>query len=530
MAKRAVKASKKAVRKAAKKAAKREARQGTKVVPATFVRGKNGHIKLSLGEGFDATDSDRTRRTRAAVDSGADRHMTAATMTKLREMGRDYDRNSGMVSGMLDRWSGHVVGPELVFEPATRNNGWNKEAKAWFTDHMGPDSDARGMVTLRDNLAMTLRSVGTDGDQLKIFLGKTFSIQTIEAHQIATPFDRRSTERIVNGVRLNAQGAATGFWVSKDAHNGFIARKEDARLIRTRDTLWPAYRKRPSATRGLPVMASSLSNYDRLDAYIDNEMLAAQIDACLTFWISRTQDFADGQLGPGETEQVVGASDGTSTTEKLQSVKPGAIFDLQGDESVNQFGGNRPGKQFEPFIVTGMRMFGAAMGLPLELLLLDYSRTNYSSARAAILEAHESTFRKWQQWTNDYLAVPIYRRWIFQAMAKEELPFNPEWQNVKWFWPVSPYIDPLKAALAVREAIAGGWWTVTKELARNGVRIEDHVAERSHELNLFRENDIPTTTVSGATQAGNIDPLTLTVLQGDNSDDGANNTNSGDDE
>lgn len=498
----------------------------TTVTQRTFYRDGNGRIQMSLGEGFDATDTDRTRRTRTAVDSGADAHMARDKMTKLREMARDYDRNSGLVHGVLDRFASHVVGPKLVFEPTTTNDGWNKEAKTWFSDHIGPSCDAREMLSLRDNLSLTLRAMGTDGDQLKIFL-KDFQIQTVEAHLIATPNDLLSvdatSENIVNGVRLNAKKAATGFWVSKESVNGYFANHRDGRLIRTTNALWPAYRTRTSQTRGVPVVASALSCFDRLSGYIEAEMLAAQVDASVTFWITRNQDFNAGELEPGQTEQIVGTADGSTTTEKLQSIKPMAIYDMAENESIQSIGGKRPGDQFEPFIVAGMRMFGAALGFPLELVLLDFSKTNYSSARAAVLEACKFVFEGWQKWLEDYLATPIYRRWIFQAMALGELPFNPEWRNVKWFWPKYPYIDPLKSALAVREAIAGGWHSITRELARDGIRIEDHITERAAELELFRANKIPTTTAEGATVAGKVDPLTLKVLtEGDKEEAGAN--------
>ncbi len=62
-----------------------------------------------------------------------------------------------------------------------------------------------------------------------------------------------------------------------------------------------------------------------------------------------------------------------------------------------------------------LRHIAAGLNLPYELLLKDFSKTNYSSARAALLEAWRY-FHGRRRWLMDYWLRPIYELWLEEAI------------------------------------------------------------------------------------------------------------------
>jgi len=62
-----------------------------------------------------------------------------------------------------------------------------------------------------------------------------------------------------------------------------------------------------------------------------------------------------------------------------------------------------------------LRNIAAGLNIPYELLAMDFSRTNYSSARAALLEAWRY-FQGRRRWLQDYWLTPIYELWLEEAV------------------------------------------------------------------------------------------------------------------
>lgn len=464
-----------------------------------FGRAADGGIECTvgamgghLGYGFEINDMDNTRRTYRVTPSGADRHLQPMLLHRLREISRHHDRNSCVLHGILDRMGANIVGSGFGLRPNTADKGWNQAARDIMKETLGPSIDRRGMIDLHGIAATTLRAIGTDGDVLLVH-GQDGTIQAIEAHQIGTPIDAIGPG-VVNGVKVDQAGKPLGFYVHDQSYGGFLQIPvSQARFVPAGDCEYIAYRTRFTQTRGMPILAASLSHFDRLDSYIDNESLAAEIDACLTFFIKR-QALDMSLLSPDKIEAL--ARDGTARI--LQKVEPGMILQGNPGDELSSLGGKRPGMQFEPYIVTSLRILGCSIGMPLELVLLDFSKTNYSSARAALLQAYR-VFEVWQSFLRDRLYMPIYRRQILRAIARRQLPARDDAFAVRVFPPKWPWVDPLKEIQALDLAIRTGVETLTGELERRGTTRDEYIETRAEELEELREAEIPTT--GGATAA-----------------------------
>lgn len=453
-------------------------------------RGDSGGLRIDqASSGYDAASGDRGYKSRPITFDGADRQLSAHNRHTLVAIGRDMDRNS-LLSAMLDRFVDGVVGSHINFRPITGDDGWNHAAAELIRDKMA-HADHRGFFDAVGLTRIMLRALSTDGEQLWA-MTRDDKIQAVETHCLGTPRDVAAGETVVDGIVLDSGGRPTGYWLSDEAYGGSIANRSNAEYVSASDAILPAYRKRISQTHGVPLVAAALKLYDRVDGYIDNESLAAEIDACLTFFIrKKSEPVAASPFAVQAGRKVETAADGSAQV--LRKVEPGMIARIAADEEVEQFGAKRPGTQFTPFVEMGLTMVGATVGVPLPLALLDFKRLNYSNTRSLLLQMWQT----WQIWYRSTV-VPCwhwaYQRWLLKEIARSAtLRARGDAFAVKWLPRRWPWVDPLREIQALHDEIALGVGTLSDQLELVGYTLDDYLDERQRELAAFAARGVPTT-------------------------------------
>ena len=101
------------------------------------------------------------------------------------------------------------------------------------------------------------------------------------------------------------------------------------------------------------------------------------------------------------------------------------------------------------FVETVLRHIGTAVGLPYEPLLKDFSKTNYSSARAALLEAWRF-FRGRRHWLATNWASPVYELWLEEAIQTRVLAgLDPSRRLGRVGWEIGgEHVDPARGEQA----------------------------------------------------------------------------------
>ncbi len=450
---------------------------------------------LALGDGYDVARSGRRLRARGYGGGTADRQLDYSRLTKLREICRDADRNSPLLHGIIERWADNVVGPSFELQPATEDDGWNAAARQYVEERMGRSADIRRKLVFRRMVRLWLRSLSTDGDILPVFTDQ--GMRTFEADQLISPHGRAPEgKNIINGVHVDpATGRDLGYYVGKRTYRGFAGKEfEDAATyIPATDAIFPANYERVSQTRGVPILTSAMKVFEHFDGYLDAEQIAAEVNSNLTYFIKRAKpEFWVDENGnlPNWVQAEIG-DDGTE--QQLRKSEPGAILTGDVGDELDMLNPGRPSESFEPYVIITLRMIGCGIGMPLELVLLDFSKTNYSSARASLLQAYR-TFRCWQRFAIDEMLNPVYMRWIGQAIVECDLTLRDDAFAVGWLMPRWARIDPLKEILAAEKAVSMGIDTLEDYIERERQTLGDYVTKRSRELKAFRDAGIPTTT------------------------------------
>lgn len=319
-----------------------------------------------------------------------------------------------------------------------------------------------------------------------------FALEMIEAERIAdelTGVTRQIQVQPGNllrmGVEVDSFFRPVAYWLHQ-SHQGEVFVGEQARdqlervpaeqIIHLRIVdRWPQ-------TRGEPWLHAVVRKLQDMDGYSEAEIIAAR--------------GAASYMGSIETPEGTGSVEGEEIDDGTQQVEltPGIFEKLAPGEKMNFFAPNRPNSALDPFMRYMLREVAAGVGVSYESLSRDYSQSNYSSSRLALLDDRD-LWRMLQQWFIRSFREEIHREWLRQAVfaravatvSVEQYAADPaKYEAVRfkprgWSW-----IDPQKEAEARKIAVRCGFDTMTNVIAEtgNGRDLEDILRERDRELKM----------------------------------------------
>jgi lambda family phage portal protein len=221
---------------------------------------------------------------------------------------------------------------------------------------------------------------------------------------------------------------------------------------------------------------------------MEAELVAARIAACFSIFIKSESAY----------DKAYGRKSDTENDKFIEELEPGMIEYLNPGEDISSFNPNRPGQQFDTFVEKTLRFIGAGLNIPYEIVLKDFSKTNFSSARAAILEA-QKFFRSQQKFIAQRLCYPCWLWLADERFLRGEIAVADyferrlDYTKVKWIPPGWGYVDPEKEIAASKEAIDNNVSTLAEECAAHGRDWEEVLKQRAREEELRRKLGLPET-------------------------------------
>jgi len=417
---------------------------------------------------YDAAQPSRLRKVRRPVGGSGDDHLSARTLWTLRETSRDICRNNPLAIGLLQTDADNLIGPEWRFEAQTDSSAWNEEAEGWLNEEwMTEGADITGRQHFVDLLFTGLRTQDRDGD-----LGFVFHeghLVPIEGDRIASP--RNSDSAVVNGVEVDRFLRPRAYHVAEEHPTSAYVQK--AQRVPARDFLHWYEPDRLSGTRGVPILAPVFDDIDRISETLDVVVIAHEMAACFGV-VEKTQDGWD-LPGTEETNPDTGAS------ERVQELEPGLWKRLDPGQDLVQIRPEHPGQQFGELIDTLCRFTGRHMGLPLELVLLNFSHSNFSNTRAALLQA----FRSWERrrnWLRRNVLRRVYRYAIGHGMKHGHIGYHPQAFRHASVGPGWVWVDMLKDIEADLKLLSVNATTETRIAAKYGGHRGDILKTRRREI------------------------------------------------
>jgi lambda family phage portal protein len=246
--------------------------------------------------------------------------------------------------------------------------------------------------------------------------------------------------------------------------------------------------ERVDQTRGKPLLAPVIEQFRMLDSYQRTELQSSIVNSLVAGVIETPLDPAGiAEMMGGDPNQYLA----TKGEYRIQ-LEGGTFIPLYPGDKMTPFVPARPAPQFSNFVEAVSRQIGTALGMPYELVLKDFSKTNYSSARAALLEAWRF-FTNRRVWLATYWAGPVYRLWMEEAVNAGLIDAPDFYANMayytkaKWIGPGRGWIDPVKEATASQLRMDSMISTLEMECAEQGLDWNDVIEQRAVEIARLKE-------------------------------------------
>jgi len=476
------------------------------ISPAWGLRRMRQRAASRMLGAYRGAEKTRLRGDWHALQGSADADLLPDLPT-LRQRSRDLNRNDAHASAITGTVVENVVGTGIkpqsrpdqdelgVAESQVREFSRRAE-RAWRI--WVKRADAQNRMNFYEIQALIKRQILENGEVFVLPLminepGRRYrlALEVIEADRVSTPIGKQGPN-MRDGVELGDRGQPIAYWIKKrhpgDVQLGVAQASQEwvrypAMNKAGRPNVLHLYHvKRPGQTRGEPFFAPVLSAFKDLGDFMEAEIVAARVAACFTAFITKNDPAAAYE---GATVDTQG--------NRIESLEPGITQYLAPGESVTFGDPKRPSGTFEPFVLAVLRSIGASLGLPLELVLKDFSRTNYSSARAALLEARRF-FRGSQTWLADRLCQPCWEWVLEEAWLREDLPAvnllgdqRDDWMKAHWIAPGWGWVDPVKEVDSSKMAIDAGLSTYADECAAQGRDWEEVFAQQKREQEKRKE-------------------------------------------
>lgn len=403
----------------------------------------------------------RRRRTGLALSGGhADFHYRSeADYLRMMEEARDMDRNDLSVGGIVDRACVNTLQGGFTIDAQTPDPVLNEELEARWSE-WSDDSDScdvTGERAFADLEWLALRHMFVDGDMVAL-LTEEGAIELVEAHRLRTPTNTK--KNVVHGVHLDSRRRRLEYWLTKD---DIDPRRP---LVRVGDTLPFPVRdesgervlshiynpKRATQTRGVTALAPAFDTTGQLEDIFFAKLVQQQVSSCYTIFRQREAGApppgARGQRGAQETQTL---SDGSVRT--IEGIAPGMEIIGAPGETLHGFSPSVPNAEFFPHVKLMLTLVGLNLGLPLILVLMDGSETNFSGWRGAMDQA-KLGFRRNQGSLSRKLHRPVWR-WKVRGWASEDTALLRAWERHGALFfahrvncPRWPYVQPLDDAKA----------------------------------------------------------------------------------
>lgn len=447
-----------------------------------------------------------------------------ANLKTLRERSRSLYYNAPVATSAINRNLVHVIGSGLHASPkiAWRRLGITKERadeiaadvkfkfNAWAESK---DCDVTGQNNFYElqQIGMLTWLLGGEFFGLPAYIDNGHPIELcmrlVEGDLCCNPnglsgsagIDSKNEEtgnRIRNGIEIDDQGRVVAYHFVK-GYRDQITQREWVRVPARGDAtgnpnvLHVFNAIRPTQYRGVPYLAPVIESIKQLTRYTEAEIMAAVINGLFSVFVT-TEDGQTPDLGAyiSDINPDGGYPEGEYPGDDDElALGNGNIAFLKTGESVQVVDAKRPNSNFDGFMGAMAKHIGAALNVPAELLLMQFT-ASYSASRGALLEAW-NFFSLNREWFAADFCQPVYEMWLAEAVSKGlvDMPgfFADEytraaWSGANWTGPAPGQLNPTVEVNAAVAKMNAGLSTGEREaLAMNGSDYTENIEQLATE-------------------------------------------------
>lgn len=328
------------------------------------------------------------------------------------------------------------------------------------------------------------------------------AIEVIEGERLADDHELNGFNgaRVRQGIERDEFGRPVAYYVHRTHPNdlrGNASVPDEIVRIPAEQVIHLRLIDRWPQTRGVPWLHAAISRLNQLGEFENAALVAARIGASKVGFFEPTE-WADEDLSEGQEP------DGTPNT----TVEAGEFTQLPPGYTFKPWDPAYPTDAFDPFVRACLRGIAAGVGVSYESLSRDYSQSNYSSSRLALLDDRD-LWRMLQAWWIRAFREPLHRIWIERAVLagaisdidRAQFISDPARFSAVGFKPRGwGWVDPQKEVAAYKEAERAGYTTKADIIAATGggADLEDVISGRQRELEQLADAGLATDTTDQA--------------------------------
>lgn len=275
----------------------------------------------------------------------------------------------------------------------------------------------------------------------------------------------------------------------RDEETGAVSFGETSTLVRRQYVRHLHDRDRVEQSAGVPPIATFLGKIQDLFETTDARSQQVKNAACLSMWVTKNMDpmgFAEAMRGAmrgGKVEDAVALKEIAAQRSNYGELRAGAVYYGAVGESVNLIEPKLgAGDWIEHYIGLLQVCCANLDGMPVEVGIEGFRRSNYSSARATMNKWQRNVRRRRGRIEAKLLDPTVV--WQTRRMQLfgdlEQIPES-QIEEIAWGWPAIPEIDGTKTAAQNAVELANGSTTLRRIYADKGLHHDIELKQRATE-------------------------------------------------
>jgi lambda family phage portal protein len=512
---------------------------GVSVMDGNFAPEQTAGLGVGAHEGADRTSRELGMWRPALRSPDAEINRDKPT---LDARALDLVRNTGYMHGAVSIHRDSIVGSQFRLNAHPRfkvlgldevwSEEFQEEVETKFSLYAEAEDcwiDAARMNSLTGLVRMSIGGFFFNGEVLGTLewmrgANRPFrtALQLVDPSRLSNPNDLPDSEYLRRGVEKDRYGAPIAYHfrgaLPNDSH--LLNKSYQWRRVPTRKpwgrlmVLHIVEQMRPDQTRGVSEMVAVLKEMRMTKKFQEVTLQNAVVNATFAAAI-------ESELPPDMAFETIGA--GTNVTEGMTSAAAAmlaAIAEYQGGaRNINIDGvkiphlypntklkllpAGSPGGVGEGFEASLLRGVSSALGLSYEQFSRDYTKTNYSSARASMNETWKYMQSR-KKVVADRTAQAVYINWLEEAINTGQITSMPRnapnfyeglnkeaYCHASWIGASRGQIDELKETQSAALRISIGISTLEKECARLGEDYREILQQQLREQNMRKKLGLP---------------------------------------
>ena len=389
----------------------------------------------------------------------------------MRSRARWLSANNAIMSNIDRSIINNVVGVGVALDYDGTNKRLNKAImdrfNSWANNRKLCDITQR--LTFSDIQCSTIKSCLVDGE---IYIHKIVTEEGLKLRLIEA--DNLDESMGVGGVEIDKYGVPVRYHF-RDLNN-------DTFSIPSSDIINYYQSERPSQYRGVSDYKQAIIDIKNFSAFQSSTIQAARARANIGYTVT----------SPAPSGVFTQTVDGV----QIEEIGGVAVKYLKPGEELKKLDPENGGNDFKAFSEISIRLMATARSVSYELAFKDFSKVNYASSRASLLQDYKR-FDYEQNHLKEYFLDEIFEAWLdIEVMAgRIKIPKylstdKNKYLIQRWTWPQRPWVDPLKDVNAIEKEIELGITNASDVAIARGNNYEVNMQKLSEQLKLQESLDV----------------------------------------